>query len=157
MHIGPIFRFHFIDCYHSELPEVMTSYNQRKTQECSEFLQREIGVVSLWSIQAKRHKKNLPLYLFLFGEKYKPAVDFLTTQRYLKTSHLSLKTFQRITFKYDLFNGTWKLTHQNIQRHIINTQHADKLSTGLSLMLLTLNLAFWLEDFRSSTKLESIH
>ena len=47
MHIGPIFRFHFIDCYHSELPEVMTSYNQRKTQECSEFLQREIGVVSL--------------------------------------------------------------------------------------------------------------
>jgi hypothetical protein len=32
MHIGPIFRFHFIDSYHSELPEVTTSYNQRKTQ-----------------------------------------------------------------------------------------------------------------------------
>jgi hypothetical protein len=46
MHIGPIFRFHFIDCYHSELLEVTTSYNQRKTQECSEFLQLEIGVVS---------------------------------------------------------------------------------------------------------------
>jgi serine/threonine protein kinase len=42
MHIGPIFRFYFIDCYHSELPEVTTSYNQRKTQECSEFLQCEI-------------------------------------------------------------------------------------------------------------------
>jgi hypothetical protein len=56
MHIGPIFRFHFIDCYHSELPEVTTSFNQRKTQECSEFLQREIGVVSLWSIQFKRHE-----------------------------------------------------------------------------------------------------
>ena len=55
MHIGPIFRFHFIDCYHSELPEVTTLYNQRKTQECSEFLQCEIGVVSLWSIQVKRH------------------------------------------------------------------------------------------------------
>ena len=39
--------FHFIDCYHSELPEVTTSYNQRKTQECSEFIQREIGVVPL--------------------------------------------------------------------------------------------------------------
>ena len=25
MHIGPIFRFHFIDCYHSELPKVTTS------------------------------------------------------------------------------------------------------------------------------------
>ena len=47
MHIGPIFKFHFIDCYHSELPEVTTSYNQRKTQECYEFLQREFGVVSL--------------------------------------------------------------------------------------------------------------
>jgi hypothetical protein len=23
MHIGPIFRFHFIDCYHSELPELI--------------------------------------------------------------------------------------------------------------------------------------
>jgi hypothetical protein len=54
MHIGPIFRFYFIDCYHSELPEVTISYNQRKTQECSEFLQREIGVVSLWSIQVQR-------------------------------------------------------------------------------------------------------
>jgi hypothetical protein len=53
---GPIFRFHFIDYYHSELPEVTTSYNQRKTQECSEFLQHEIGVVSLWSIQVKRHE-----------------------------------------------------------------------------------------------------
>jgi hypothetical protein len=38
MHIGPIFRFHFIDCYHSELPEVTTSYNQKKTQECSGYL-----------------------------------------------------------------------------------------------------------------------
>ena len=47
MHIGPIFRFHFIDCYHLELLEVMTLYNQMKTQECCEFLQREIGVVSL--------------------------------------------------------------------------------------------------------------
>jgi hypothetical protein len=27
LHIGAIFRFHFIDCYHSELPEVTTSYN----------------------------------------------------------------------------------------------------------------------------------
>ena len=34
--------------------EVTTSFNQRKTEECSEFLQREIGVVSLWSIQVKR-------------------------------------------------------------------------------------------------------
>jgi hypothetical protein len=58
MHNGPIFRFHFIDCYHSELPEVAISCNQRKTQECSKFLQREIGVVSLWSIQVKR-RKNL--------------------------------------------------------------------------------------------------
>ena len=67
MHIGPIFRFHFIDCYHSELPEVTTSYNQRKTQECSEFLQREIGVVSLWSIQFKRHENfNADFLTLLF-------------------------------------------------------------------------------------------
>ena len=65
MHIGPIFRFHFIDCYHSELPEVTTSYNQRKTQECSEFLQRKIGVVSLWSIQVKRCK-NLNADFFIY-------------------------------------------------------------------------------------------
>jgi hypothetical protein len=39
-----------------ELTEVTTSYNQRKTQQCSEFLQREIGVVSLWSIQVKRRE-----------------------------------------------------------------------------------------------------
>ena len=58
MHIGPIFRFHFIDCYHLELLEVMTLYNQMKTQECCEFLQCEIGVVSLWSIQVKR-RENL--------------------------------------------------------------------------------------------------
>jgi hypothetical protein len=55
---GPIIAYHqaanitcifmiFIDCYHSELPEVTTSYNRRKTQECSEFLQLEIGVISL--------------------------------------------------------------------------------------------------------------
>ena len=51
--------FHFIDCYYSELLEVTTSYNQRKTQECSEFLQREIGVVfSFLSIQVKR-RENL--------------------------------------------------------------------------------------------------
>ena len=59
--------FHFIDCYHSELPEVTTSYNQRKTQECSEFLQCEIGVVSLWSIQVKRHENlNTDFFTVVF-------------------------------------------------------------------------------------------
>ena len=58
MHIGPIFRFHFIDSYHSELLEVTTSYNQRKTQECSEFLQREIGVVSADFLLMRRYLRT---------------------------------------------------------------------------------------------------
>ena len=67
MHIGPIFGFHFIDCYHLELLEVTTSFNQRKTQECSEFLQREIGVVSLWSIQVKRNENlNADFFTVVF-------------------------------------------------------------------------------------------
>ena len=82
--------FHFIDCYYSELLEVTTSYNQRKTQECSEFLQREIGVVFFfYQFKLKGAKiwtrTFLPLYLFLFGDKYKPAADFMPMRRYLRT------------------------------------------------------------------------
>ena len=60
-----------------------------ETQECSEFLQREIGLLSFFDEFKLKGmtiwmRNFLPLYLFLFGDKYKPAANFLSTPRYLR-------------------------------------------------------------------------
>ena len=60
-----------------ENTSVPNSFNVKL--ELSLFDQFKLKGAKIWT------QTFLPLYLFLFGDKYKPTADFLQTQRYLRT------------------------------------------------------------------------